>query len=612
MQSDLFDESSSPKLLDSNGDFIKPHIVKSHHLKPLLTTSYNLHNLLRDEQLIPPLAFDKLLDAPVSTVMNLNVHPGDRWFMFWFSVSSFLPLISTCLGPLGNMISIIGLADTWRINNFHQKVDDPHGIRILNCLSLGFGLVGNGSLVVNFSNTKSYLISQSVLISCWVIASMLLLAGIIQLNTHHMDDRFTLSEGHWFSVFTVVIYMLCSGTMSLNIIGFWLGKYPPMLNLNRKEKALMWYTVCLSIWLVVGACVTKNLLSEVEYGSALYYCVVSVLTIGLGDITPSTSGAKAFILVFSLVGVILMGLVVAMIRQVLHNTNNPVVLWHRMERERQKCLDLIHRDKVRLKLGDGFKVMRNIEHKSKLEQELVSLFTSILMFLSFWLIGALVFHFVEGWSYFDAVYFCLLCLITIGYGDFSPNRSLGRVFFVVWAISAVPLMTILISNMGDTIFATRSVRELFDAWYSNFTHFFYGWGRHDLSDLNSIPSYASSDIDEFHESPSSPVQPGKTIEVKTQELTNILDLLNQLKPLIEDTLDTPSIEYEHRQWNKMVKQLQGEDHINSHYWLSDDSPLRLPLHEPNYFISSLFYKMETDLVRLLESEKFENGNTSTF
>ena len=57
-------------------------------------------------------------------------------------------------------------------------------------------------------------------------------------------------------------------------------------------------------------------------------------------------------------------------------------------------------------------------------------------------------------SYFEALYFCYVSLLTIGYGDLSPKSNAGKPFFIVWSLIAVPTMTILISDMGDTVIAS--------------------------------------------------------------------------------------------------------------------------------------------------------------
>lgn len=60
----------------------------------------------------------------------------------------------------------------------------------------------------------------------------------------------------------------------------------------------------------------------------------------------------------------------------------------------------------------------------------------------------------QGLTYFQALYFCYVSLLTIGYGDFSPSSNAGKPFFIVWSLVAVPTMTILISDMGDTVIAS--------------------------------------------------------------------------------------------------------------------------------------------------------------
>lgn len=613
------------RLVDSKGKPVANNLINSHNVLPLLSNGYYHHNLVEDEKLIPPLAFDKLLDAPVSTVAHLNVQPGQNMFLVWFTISSFFPLISACLGPLANMISIVGLAESWRMEKQSQRIiPDPAGIRVLNSLSLLFGLVGNMALLVNFASPKTYIFSQLTSIISWFIACMLLLAGILTVNFDYMNG-YTQTQGQWLSVFTIVLYFTCTVTLSINMMGFLMGKYPPAVNLNKRERALMNYTAAMAVWLVIGTVVCRHMIPDLPYGASLYYCVVSVLTIGFGDILPHSSGSKAFILFFSLVGVIIMGLVIAMIRQVLHSTERPIILWHRMEMERKKCIQIIRDQNISITPEDSFQIMRRIAHKSLLEQQTISLMVSLFVFVIFWLIGALVFHYTEGWLYFNGVYFCLLCLITIGYGDYAPKTPLGRTFFICWAISAVPLMTILISNMGDTLFSSHSTKDIMKQLGKQVAGLFIisirtvNRGRDpELSSVKSINRELGADIllenhiDEIIEPeldtaapPNDPSQFTTVVAHQRHQLIGILGFLNQLKPIIEDTIDSPDMEYSHNEWTKLLKVLHGGDLSNAYtdtltYWLSDESPLRLPLQEPNYFISRIFFKIEEDLIKLIK------------
>lgn len=89
--------------------------------------------------------------------------------------------------------------------------------------------------------------------------------------------------------------------------------------------------------------------------------------------------------------------------------------------------------------------------------------------LILWFVGAVIFQITEHrqeWSYLQALYFAYTSLLTIGYGDLAPKSQSGRAFFVFWSLLAVPSLTILISNMGDTI--VKWVSDLTN-WIGSFT-----------------------------------------------------------------------------------------------------------------------------------------------
>src|SRR5271156_940172 len=85
------------------------------------------------------------------------------------------------------------------------------------------------------------------------------------------------------------------------------------------------------------------------------------------------------------------------------------------------------------------------------------------------MIGAVVFWTAEkdqAWTYFESVYFSYTTLLTIGYGDFQPISNSGKPFFVFWTLLAVPTLTILISNMGDTVI--QLIKDL-TIWFGEVT-----------------------------------------------------------------------------------------------------------------------------------------------
>ena len=114
--------------------------------------------------------------------------------------------------------------------------------------------------------------------------------------------------------------------------------------------------------------------------------------------------------------------------------------------------------------------MRKIQEKAERKRRYTALAMSAVAALLLWFLGAVVFMHSEknmqDWSYFVSLYFAYTTLLTIGYGDFTPSSNAGKAFFVFWTLLAVPTLTILISNMGDTVI--RGFKEM-TIWIGSLT-----------------------------------------------------------------------------------------------------------------------------------------------
>lgn len=646
-------------------------------LSPLLQNSYHGANVNTNKQdsspMKSPVTLQHALNVRLESILSLNVRPGEPFFVLWFLISSYFPLIAACLGPLANMISIVALVEHWKVDIITRKnVPDIPKVVVMNAVSLALGLIGNISLLMNFSRSVKYLVSQSVSIIAWLCASALLAAALFVTNREFGGEnpKYVPSEGFYFAAFTSGNYFVCMLILVINFMGYSLKKYPPTFNLDQRQRTLMLFTILFSTWTVIGAFTMGSLIDDISYGSALYYCIVSFLTIGLGDILPETSGAKVAVLVFSLGGVLIMGLIVATLRLVILSSAAPAIFWNDVEKTRIALLAQLDKENRHLTLEESFHEMRVLRRKVKSRHKKVSLALTIAVFMIFWLIGALIFQKIEKWSYFNAMYFCFLCLITIGYGDYAPKTSLGRVFFVSWAVGAVPLMTILVSNVGDTLYEiSNDISAWFSTWMFSTKEEYRDlkWKKkklqEDQEDQLTVNSEAvrSSELDEDLDlakmeqeasleardnssngeiGAASIDNPNEDVKVKDNDtcITNsgnsnmrkdqennsysersvcksekqnfdierirqkiaskkqvhemLIDYLEKMKPLIGDSIESPNRKYSYKQWKGAY----------DGFWLSESSPLRLPLKEPNYLILKIYFEIEMMLRGLVDME----------
>lgn len=79
---------------------------------------------------------------------------------------------------------------------------------------------------------------------------------------------------------------------------------------------------------------------------------------------------------------------------------------------------------------------------------------SAAMFLTFWLVGAIIFTFVESWDFGASVYFVFIAFSTVGYGDFVPKTMAGRSIFLAYCLVGVVTLTSLASLISEVLSKT--------------------------------------------------------------------------------------------------------------------------------------------------------------
>ena len=356
------------------------------------------------------------------------------------------------------------------------------------------------------------------------------------------------SQGFWHAIIAACLYMFCSMILMINMLGYFFGHYPQHFTLSDEQRNLILQTMMFFLWLAGGAAVFARTSGEWQFVDALYFCDVTILTVGFGDYFAPNDVSRGLVFPYSVGGIVILGLIVSSIHKFAEELSKDNVIRKHMEVKRQrtltqavispserqtftdlekwprwspghrpaisrplpsldqderspqavvdfhdqgedsaslrfltstpkitrvqrtfraidqpvKALNRVRSRKSKVLLmreeKDRFDAMRAIQKSASNFKKWYALTLSVISFTVLLFLGAIVFwtaeHSTQQLTYFQSLYFYYVSLLTIGYGDLSPKSNAGKPFFIVWSLIAVPTMTILISDMSNTVVAT--------------------------------------------------------------------------------------------------------------------------------------------------------------
>ncbi|KAL8630945.1 hypothetical protein Q9189_003362 [Teloschistes chrysophthalmus] len=412
---------------------------------------------------------------------------------------------------MASAFSVCALVENWRVivphgpggNEAHgYNVKDPGwyvkvtednrmgkgtraGLIAINTISLVFALGANLALLLNMARRLSFSIAQPITIIGWFISSTLLIALVVTA-TYSLklpgQDR-ALTQAFYYAIIASGLYFIIAALMCITVYGAFKGHYPKEFKLTMSQRTLMLQTISFMVYMLLGALVFYHV-EGWQYLDAVYFTNYTLLTVGIGDYAPQTHTGRALLFPYAIGGIVILGLVVGSIRSLVLERGKKKLGRRIMEKKREALIRKLqkkHGERQKLhpitskeqadELGMTererrkfeFELMRQIQDNANSRQKWNALFVSGSAWLVLWLVGAVVFwkaEHAQGWSYFGALYFAYTSLLTIGFGDYKNFSNSGKPAFVFWSLLAVPTLTIVISNMGDTV--VKGIRDLTD------------------------------------------------------------------------------------------------------------------------------------------------------
>ena len=90
------------------------------------------------------------------------------------------------------------------------------------------------------------------------------------------------------------------------------------------------------------------------------------------------------------------------------------------------------------------------------QPEFRSIFTLVVITLAF---GTIIYHSLEGWRWLDSLYFSVMTLTTIGFGDFAPITDSGKIFTIMYVFMGLGILLGFI-NATDEYFRKQQIERI--------------------------------------------------------------------------------------------------------------------------------------------------------
>lgn len=202
-----------------------------------------------------------------------------------------------------------------------------------------------------------------------------------------------------------------------------IGPIPPSksifgkLHPNFKKVAIL-----LAVYLGVGAVTFYLVRNQIEGNKtdgildAVYFCIVTMTTVGYGDLVPDSTLTKLLACAFVFTGMALVGLILSKGADYLVEKQEILLV---------KALHMHH------KVGPT-EILKEVE-TNKVRYKCLLVFILLMVLI---IAGTIFLATVEKLDIVDAFYCVCATITTLGYGDKSFSTKVGRAFAVIWILTS--------------------------------------------------------------------------------------------------------------------------------------------------------------------------------
>ncbi|KAG6689963.1 hypothetical protein I3842_11G199500 [Carya illinoinensis] len=218
--------------------------------------------------------------------------------------------------------------------------------------------------------------------------------------------------------------------------------------IEKIDPNLMHVAIFLAVYMVVGTLCFYNLRPQMkgEKTNAIidtvYFCIVTMATVGYGDLVPDSVLTKLLACVFAFTGLALVGLVLSRAADALVKKHEDLLV---------KALQMYQ------SCGPSEETNKEVKIKGVRYKCLLVFMLLVVLIIT----GTTFLATVEKLDLIDAFYCVCITITTLGYGDQSFKTKGGRVFAVFWILISTITLAQFFAYVAELKTESRH-RELFE------------------------------------------------------------------------------------------------------------------------------------------------------
>lgn len=232
-------------------------------------------------------------------------------------------------------------------------------------------------------------------------------------NSQGVDTAF--SQAFYYAIFSAGLYFICASLMVVTVIGAYLGHCGKEFKLTISQRTLMLQTISFLVYLLLGSVIYSHI-EGWYFLDTVYWADFTLLTVGIGDIVPTTDLGRGLLFPYAIGGIIILGLVIGSIRSLVLERAKAKLGARMLEKERERIIRKVQRKKAGLlapikgKISndseypdlDGctererrereFNLMRKVQEKAAAKRRWTALAVSASTWFFLWFVGAAIFQ----------------------------------------------------------------------------------------------------------------------------------------------------------------------------------------------------------------------------